>query len=78
MNRRQLFTSAISTAVLVASFCSLPMLAQAEDAKSFRVGMIGLDTSHSIAFTKLLNDDDAPAASIGKFRLPIKIYCKYL
>ena len=61
MNRRQLFTSAISTAVLVASFCSFPMLAQAEDAKSFRVGMIGLDTSHSIAFTKLLNDEDAPA-----------------
>ena len=28
--------------------------------KSIRVGVIGLDTSHATAFTKLLNDDNAP------------------
>lgn len=29
-------------------------------AKPIRVGIIGLDTSHAIAFTKVLNDKDAP------------------
>jgi hypothetical protein len=32
----------------------------ADDAKQIRVGIIGLDTSHVIAFTKVLNDPDAP------------------
>ena len=36
--------------------------AEAEDTISLKVGMIGLDTSHSIAFTKVLNADDASAA----------------
>ena len=33
--------------------------AEAEDVISLKVGMIGLDTSHSIAFTKVLNSADA-------------------
>lgn len=34
---------------------------QAEDAvKELRIGIIGLDTSHAIAFTKMLNDPTAP------------------
>ncbi|HMF13989.1 MAG TPA: hypothetical protein VKE94_16840, partial [Gemmataceae bacterium] len=32
--------------------------AQQEQPKTLRVGMIGLDTSHVIAFTKLLNNPD--------------------
>ena len=32
----------------------------ADEAKQVRVGIIGLDTSHATAFTKLLNDKDAP------------------
>ncbi len=44
-------------AVMVVSVCSLQ--AVAEDATALKVGMIGLDTSHSIAFTKVLNAADA-------------------
>ena len=42
-------------------FLMLPLCAQAEQ-ELFRIGMIGLDTSHVIAFTKLIND---PAKSYG-------------
>ena len=38
----------------------LPVSANADEAKHIRVGIIGLDTSHAIAFTKLLNAKDAP------------------
>jgi len=34
-------------------------LAQPTEGKTLRVGIIGLDTSHAIAFTKLLNDEKA-------------------
>jgi hypothetical protein len=33
--------------------------------KQFRVGIIGLDTSHAVAFTQILNDDAAPADVTG-------------
>ena len=36
-----------------------------EDSKQVRVGIIGLDTSHVIAFTKLLNDEKAPPELSG-------------
>ncbi len=45
-------------AVLVISFSSFQVTA--EDTVALKVGMIGLDTSHSIAFTKVLNAEDAP------------------
>ena len=38
---------------------------QAEDAKIIRVGIIGLDTSHAIAFTKMLNDPKPEADFAG-------------
>lgn len=38
-------------------FLVLPLYAQAEE-KVFRIGMIGLDTSHVIAFTRLINDPE--------------------
>jgi predicted dehydrogenase len=38
---------------------------QAADAKPIRVGMIGLDTSHVIAFTKLLNNPNAKGELAG-------------
>jgi hypothetical protein len=34
-------------------------LAIAQDSQPIRVGIIGLDTSHAIAFTKILNDENA-------------------
>jgi predicted dehydrogenase len=44
------------TAALLVLFC-LALPAHAEDTGStFRLGMIGLDTSHVIAFTKVIND----------------------
>jgi predicted dehydrogenase len=54
MNRNILLIS------ILLAFLMLP-LAQVE-AKVFRIGMIGLDTSHVIAFTKLIND---PAKNFG-------------
>jgi predicted dehydrogenase len=51
---------------------SLPAAAAAQTgkttAKVIRVGMIGLDTSHSPAFTKLFNDPEA-AADVAGFRV---------
>lgn len=38
----------------------LALVAQISGEDKLRVGIIGLDTSHSIAFAKLLNDPDAP------------------
>lgn len=43
---------------------SATTLAFAEDAKQIRIGIIGLDTSHCIAFTKLLNAAE-PVAEIA-------------
>lgn len=43
--------------LLVASLQAAVLLAQTGDA-DIRIGMIGLDTSHSIAFTKLINSSD--------------------
>ena len=40
-------------------------LSFAEETKQIRVGIIGLDTSHVIAFTKLLNDPDVKAELAG-------------
>lgn len=51
--------------LIAAAICLLaggPGSARAEDApKVIRVGIIGLDTSHAIAFTKMLNDPKADA-----------------
>ena len=49
MNRTALLTA------LLLAFLTLPFVTQAE-AKDFRLGIIGLDTSHVIAFTRLIND----------------------
>ncbi len=45
--------------VLTASIFSLAGASAAQDAKPIRVGIIGLDTGHVIAFTKILNDPNA-------------------
>lgn len=43
--------------LLLISLCTPTV---ADDAKPIRVGIIGLDTSHAIAFAKMLNDPNAP------------------
>ena len=37
----------------------------ADDSNPIRVGIIGLDTSHVVAFTKILNDPNAPPELAG-------------
>ena len=51
MNRTNLLIA------LLIVFLAIPLCAQAEE-KVFRLGMIGLDTSHVIAFTKLINNPE--------------------
>lgn len=46
----------LSICVVVTLLSIQAQLSLAEDVKELKVGMIGLDTSHSIAFTKVLND----------------------
>ena len=45
-----------------------PLWAQTDSSKGLRVGIIGLDTSHSIAFTKALNEPNG-AASFGGYKV---------
>ena len=45
---------AIFTAILIASIATTSSMLNAE--KEIRIGLIGLDTSHAVAFTKILND----------------------
>ena len=51
-------------------FASLPLIAQETNAKPLRLGIIGLDTSHAIAFTKLLNADD-PSPELANCRVVV-------
>ena len=56
-----MFSSRRLIAWLVSSsFLLLTTTAQSADVPKLRAGIIGLDTSHVIAFTKMLNADDAP------------------
>ena len=57
MVRRLTFLCRLSVTVFAAFASTLALPAAAEP---IRVGIIGLDTSHAIAFTKLLNDPAAP------------------
>jgi hypothetical protein len=58
MSRRLLFWL---TAVAVTIFSYTTAFA-GESAKPVRVGMIGLDTSHVVAFTRIMNDPNATGA----------------
>lgn len=51
-----------------------PEAAAEPESKTVRIGMIGLDTSHCLAFTKLLNDPKA-TADIAGFRI-VAVYPK--
>ena len=51
--RRRSFVATTLCVLLIGGVCA------AEDTKTLNVGIIGLDTSHAIAFTKILNDSDA-------------------
>lgn len=52
----------LTAAFVVGILCGNSESVRAEDkVKEIRVGIIGLDTSHAIAFTKMLNDEKADA-----------------
>lgn len=53
LNRRKFITSALAGGVAISMLDSLSILANQKEGK--RIGIIGLDTSHSTAFTKVLN-----------------------
>lgn len=63
------WTLAVGLALVAASLLGPRdrSFAVAQDAgtKTFRAGIIGLDTSHAIAFTKILNDPKAPPELAG-------------
>src|SRR5438270_2387445 len=49
----------------IALFSCVQAQAQQPDSKPIRIGIIGLDTSHVTAFTKLLNDPNAKGDLAG-------------
>ena len=65
MNRRRFVNSSLITGVGIAT--SVSLLAQPPSI-GLRVGIIGLDTSHSIAFTKILNDSKS-GDSFGRYKV---------
>ncbi|OGV66382.1 MAG: dehydrogenase [Lentisphaerae bacterium RIFOXYA12_FULL_48_11] len=67
--RRRFLGTTIATGVGASLLGGImPTSRAAESAKGLRVGIIGLDTSHSPAFTKLLNDPKAEA-DLGGYRV---------
>jgi hypothetical protein len=54
-----------SLCMIFATFSSLPSALADEPAKAIRIGMIGLDTSHCLAFADLLNKGGADPALVG-------------
>jgi hypothetical protein len=59
IDRRQFIKTTAATGLAFSSGIS-PLFSHDLNAKELKVGMIGLDTSHCTAFTKLLNDPEAP------------------
>ncbi len=62
LNRRNFIRKTAATGLTLGlGSAAIPLFSQASQ-PDVRVGMIGLDTSHSIAFTRLINDPDNKAA----------------
>lgn len=66
--RRFIKTSAVTGIGLGIAGSFLPLIGKAHIATGKRVGIIGLDTSHSIAFTKELNAEN-PSAEYGGYKV---------
>ncbi len=56
MKLNSLKVLSVTCALLGALSCSQAVSLRGQEVKQLRIGMIGLDTSHSPAFTKLIND----------------------
>ena len=57
---RWIYSSTLSIAVAVGILMSYERALAQSAAEPIRIGIIGLDTSHAIAFTKLINDAQTP------------------
>src|SRR5690606_4696562 len=64
LNRRKFLTGTVIGTIGMTLINPLESLSRPA-AKGKRVGIIGLDTSHSIAFTKMLNADSPDAKYLG-------------
>lgn len=58
----------IKTASLAGMSVAMPNLLMRNDTEPVKIGIIGLDTEHSVAFTKVFNDPNA-AADVAGFRV---------
>lgn len=67
-NRRNFIKIAASAGIGMSIMGSPSLLGQSLSPKGKRIGIIGLDTSHSVAFTKEFNDPDADTA-LGGYRV---------
>ncbi len=65
--RRQFIRNAAITGLGlgISNILPMPSFGNISTASGKKVGIIGLDTSHSIAFTKLLNREDSAAEFAG-------------
>lgn len=55
----------LSIVLLATSVVSHAVVSDAQESEPMRLGIIGLDTSHVLAFTKILNDENAPPELSG-------------
>ena len=60
MSRESTFRVLLAAALAIGLFSGQASAQTQASAKPIKVGIIGLDTSHAIAFTRILNDPDAP------------------
>lgn len=59
LNRRTFLRKSVSTGLgLTLASAAFPVFANADSDDDVKIGIIGLDTSHSTAFTKVINNDD--------------------
>jgi predicted dehydrogenase len=63
--RKFIKISAVTGAGLSLAGTAMPLFAKSPTSNGKRVGIIGLDTSHSVEFAKVLNSNDAPATYKG-------------
>jgi predicted dehydrogenase len=65
VGRRQFIKTAVAGSVTLGAADKSFRLTMLSESQNIRIGIIGLDTSHSVAFTKALNDSSADAAFLG-------------
>jgi predicted dehydrogenase len=65
VERREMKAATLVAIALIGLTMAHPRAASGAGAEDIKVGMIGLDTSHAIAFTQVLNNDNDPSHVSG-------------